>query len=76
MTGDRGRRTSYQKRSEAKVGMRSSGIAPILKKIVGPGLRGRPEDESGDWDDISDVWGAEGQQGGNVASQEGRRAVR
>ena len=67
---------SYQKRSEAKVGMGSSEIGPILKKIVGPGLRGRPEDESGVWDGISDGWGAEGQQGGNVGSEEGRRAVR
>lgn len=54
MTGDSGRRASYQKRSEAKVDMRSSGITPIPKKRPGTELKGRPEDESGIGDDISD----------------------
>lgn len=53
MTGDSGRRSSYQKRSEAKVGVRSSGITPIPKKRLGTKLRGRREDESAG-DEISD----------------------
>ena len=54
MTGDSGRRPSYQKRSEAKVGIRSSGITPIPKKRSGTELKGRSGDEFGTGDDISD----------------------
>lgn len=52
--GDGGRRPSYQKRSEAKADIRSSGITPIPKKRQRTELKGRPEDEFGVGDDISD----------------------
>lgn len=54
VTGDEGRRPSYQKRSEAKIGVRASGIRPIPKKRTGTESKGRPKDELSVGDDISD----------------------
>ena len=51
MTGENGRRVSYQKRSEAKTGVRSSAIRPILK-AGGKRLKGGSGDEFGVGDDI------------------------
>lgn len=53
MTGRNGRRASNQKRSEAKVCMRSSAITTI-SKAPGKKLKGGPEDAFGVGDDISD----------------------
>ncbi|KAF9652653.1 hypothetical protein BDM02DRAFT_3177981 [Thelephora ganbajun] len=76
VTGDNGRRQSYQERSEAKVGMGSSGMTPIPKRI-GTELKGRPEDEFGIGDDIYDD-DDEGRssQAGAWLGIEGRRVLR
>ena len=74
MTGENGRWASYQKRSEAKAGVRSRAIVPI-SKTPGKKLKGGSEDEFGVGDDISDDE-EKGSQEGAWPRREGRRVLR
>jgi len=75
VTGHNGRRASYQKRSEAKVGMGSSGITPI-SKTPGKKMKGCAEDEFDVGDDISDYEERGSQEGAWPGTTEGRRGLR